>query len=279
MFSQAFFIFTDIFYQLFGFMSRLFVLLSVLSFSVSLGAHGVEGEWSVESLTHRDFCRSHTILMADGVDAAGVRFAHGKIYCNDSVLGAYKVLHDTLVLFRNQADVDSKREELRARVEQLAADASFLSLQNTDADEYRKREFKELEREVSAFAADTLLLAASSSGNTLLALYDNSYKLVKPPFDVAFYLRRKGTDESINTDNDLVGLWSHIFDAWRLTVDLMPDKTFSLKNYIGNEEKFSETGRFEGEYLVFAKNEKLRFLVARRFALLKVEDRALKLLR
>ncbi len=249
--------------------SLLFITLFALI--AGLNAQTLVGDWDVETLSSREWIGGDAGILEDEDFESGVHFSSdGKFYCQKIEKGSYRQIGDTIILTRIQKDIRKKEEEIRQMEKDMKTAIDNHSLNPNYINE-----------RISIYTTDTLLLEKNKSGNTLLLLRISSKLEVKPPFEIAFYLHKKGTNESINKSKNIIGEWSCQGEREPFTYIFKKDGLFQIVDSDGNILQESMAYKIDGEYLTIS-NSTSRLLFGDNFAVWQMEPNmqaVMKLLR
>ena len=253
-------------------MKQISLLFIVFFVSIAqLNAQTLVGDWDVEALSLREWVGESVGILEDEDFESGVQFSSdGKFYCQKIEKGSYRQIGDTLILTRTQKDVSKQEEIIRQREEEMKRAMDDYNINYDDINE-----------RLRIYTTDTLLLEKNKSGNTLLLLRISSKTEVKPPFELAFYLHKKGTKESINKDKSIIGEWFCPGERKPITINFKKNGTHQVVDSNGNTLQESQAYKLDGEYLTIFDN-KSRFLFGDKFAVWQMEPNAkmvIKLLR
>ncbi len=235
-----------------------FLFITLFVSIAQLNAQTLAGEWNVEILSPREWVGEYVGILEDEDFESGVQFASdGKFYCQKIEKGTYRQIGDTLILTRIQEDVRKQEEIIRQREEELKRAIEDYNINNDD-----------IKERLRIYTTDTLLLEKNKSGNTLLLLRISSKTEVKPPFEIAFYLHRKGTNESINNGKNINGEW--FCPVTKHTFIFMKNGKYQ---FTGSNGLSPQNGAYKlnGEYLII-NDSKLRFLFGDKFAVWQMDS-------
>lgn len=249
--------------------SLLFITLFALI--AGLNAQTLVGDWDVETLSSREWIGGDAGILEDEDFESGVHFSSdGKFYCQKIEKGSYRQIGDTIILTRIQKDIRKKEEEIRQMEKDMKTAIDNHSLNPNYINE-----------RIRIYTTDTLLLEKNKSGNTLLLLRISSKLEVKPPFEIAFYLHKKGTNESINKNKNIIGEWFCQVEREPFTYIFKKDGLFQIVDSDGNILQESMAYKIDGEYLTIS-NSTSRLLFGDNFAVWQMEPNmqaVMKLLR
>lgn len=249
----------------------LFITLFVLI--ARLNAQTLVGDWDVEALSLREWVGGLAGILEDEDFESGVHFSSdGKFYCQKIEKGSYQQIGDTLILTRIQNDIRKQEESIRQREEDMKQ-----AMDNYDIN------YNYINETLRIYTTDTLLLEKNKSGNTLLLLRISSKFEAKPPYELAFYLHKKGTNESINNDNSIIGEWFCQGERNPFTLIFKENGQLLATDSDGNPLFQNGTYTLDGEYLTSSMdNSRSRFLFGNNFAVWQIEpniEAVIKLLR
>ena len=249
--------------------SLLFITLFALI--AGLNAQTLVGDWDVETLSSREWIGGNAGILEDEDFESGVHFSSdGKFYCQKIEKGSYRQIGDTIILTRIQKDIRKKEEEIRQMEKDMKTAIDNHSLNPNYINE-----------RIRIYTTDTLLLEKNKSSNTLLLLRISSKLEVKPPFEIAFYLHKKGTNESINKNKNIIGEWFCQGEREPFTYIFKKDGLFQIVDSDGNILQESMVYKIDGEYLTIS-NSTSRLLFGDNFAVWQMEPNmqaVMKLLR
>ncbi len=250
----------------------LFITLFVLI--ARLNAQTLVGDWDVETLSSREWIGGDAGILEDEDFESGVHFSSdGKFYCQKIEKGSYRQIGDTIILTRIQKDIRKQEEIIRQREEDMK---QAIDNYNIDYNYYSY-----INERLRIYTTDTLLLEKNKSGNTLLLLRISSKFEAKPPYELAFYLHKKGTNESINNDKNIIGEWFCQGEREPFTYIFKKDGLFQIVDSDGNILQESMAYKIDGEYLTIS-NSTSRLLFGDNFAVWQMEPNmqaVMKLLR
>lgn len=251
--------------------SLLFITLFALI--ARLNAQTLVGDWDVEALSLRGWVGGLAGILEDEEFESGVHFSSdGKFYCQKIEKGSYRQIGDTLILTRIQNDIRKQEESIRQREEDMKQ-----AIDNYDIN------YNYINETLRIYTTDTLLLEKNKSGNTLLLLRISSKFEAKPPHELAFYLHKKGTNESINNDNSIIGEWFCQGERNPFTLIFKENGQLLATDSDGNPLFQNGTYTLDGEYLTSSMdNSRSRFLFGNNFAVWQMEPNmqaVIKLLR
>ena len=254
-------------------MKQISLLFIIFFVSIAqLNAQTLVGDWDVEALSLREWVGESVGILEDEDFESGVQFSSdGKFYSQKIEKGSYRQIGDTLILTRIQKDVRKQEEIIRQREEELKRAMDDYNINYDDINE-----------RLRIYTTDTLLLEKNKSGNTLLLLRISSKTEVKPPFELAFYLHKKGTNESINKGKSIIGEWFFQSEREPFTLIFKGNGQLQFIYSDGNKHSNDISYTLDGEYISTEMPNRLRFLFGDKFAVWQMEPNAktvIKLLR
>ena len=240
--------------------SLLFITLFALI--AGLNAQTLVGDWDVETLSSREWIGGDAGILEDEEFESGVHFSSdGKFHCQKIEKGSYRQIGDTIILTRIQKDIRKKEEEIRQMEKDMKTAIDNHSLNPNYINE-----------RIRIYTTDTLLLEKNKSGNTLLLLRISSKFEAKPPYELAFYLHKKGTNESINNDNSIIGEWFCQGERNPFTLIFKENGQLLATDSDGNSLFQNGTYTLDGEYLTSSiDNSGSRFLFGNNFAVWQID--------
>lgn len=243
--------------------SLLFITLFALI--AGLNAQTLVGDWDVETLSSREWIGGDAGILEDEEFESGVHFSSdGKFHCQKIEKGSYRQIGDTIILTRTQNDIRKQEEIIRQREEDMK---QAIDNYNIDYNYYSY-----INERLRIYTTDTLLLEKNKSGNTLLLLRISSKFEAKPPYELAFYLHKKGTNESINNDNSIIGEWFCQGERNPFTLIFKENGQLLATDSDGNSLFQNGTYTLDGEYLTSSiDNSGSRFLFGNNFAVWQID--------